>query len=258
VLRRLARTIVPLVLACTLPIEVAQALVTRSQLNSDDDQASAFAFGLVGARGGSFLTAGSLALLLFGVARLLVQTLLSGAIAVVVVGERFGTNVTVGTALKKMLRRTPALFVVWFCVTVSVMLGGCTGVGGYALGALWFVAVPALMIEGLGPFASMGRSWRLGARRFWAMVGVSMLSGLVALLVGFAFSLLALIPVAFSLLSSWSWLFAGVAAQVNDLVTIPIAAATAALAYLDLRIRTEGLDLQVARVDLIDNVAPAR
>jgi hypothetical protein len=258
VLRRLARTLIPLVLACTLPIEVAQALVTRSQLNGSDDRAGAFALGLIGVRGGSFLTAGSASLLLFGVARLLVQTLLAGAVAVVVVGERFGTNVSVSTALKKMLRKTPALFVVWFCVTASVTVAGCAIVGGYALGALWFVTVPALMIEGLGPFAAMGRSWRMGARRFWAMLGVSMLSGLVALLVGFAFSLLALIPVAFSLLSNLSWLFAGVAAQVNDLVTIPIAAATAAFAYLDLRIRTEGLDLQVARVDLVGNVAPAR
>jgi hypothetical protein len=80
----------------------------------------------------------------------------------------------------------------------------------------------------------------------------------VALLVGAAFSFIALLPAAFSLLESWSWLFAGVAAQVNDLVTIPIAAAAAAFTYLDLRIRTEGLDLQVARLDLVADVAPAR
>ncbi len=80
----------------------------------------------------------------------------------------------------------------------------------------------------------------------------------MGLLVGYAFSFLALLPVVFSLLSNSSWLFAGVAAQVNDLVTIPIAAATAAFAYLDLRIRTEGLDLEVARIDLAGNVAPAR
>jgi hypothetical protein len=53
-------------------------------------------------------------------------------------------------------------------------------------------------------------------------------------------------------------LFAGVAAQVNDLVTIPIAAATAAFTYVVVRIRTEGLDLQVARLDLVADVAPAR
>jgi hypothetical protein len=143
-------------------------------------------------------------------------------------------------------------------VTGSVTLGGCTLAGGYVLTAFWFVTVPALMIEALGPFAAMGRSWRLAARRFWSTLGVSALSALVGSLVGFAFSFLALIPVVFSLLSSWAWLFAGVAAQVNDLVTIPIAAAAAAFAYLDLRIRTEGLDLQVARNDHLADVAAAR
>lgn len=258
VLRRLARTLVPVVLACTLPIAVGQTLATRSILNSDDDQASAFAFGLVGARGGSFLTAGTLSLALFAVARLLAQTLVSAAVALVVVGERFGQPASMGTALKKMLRRSPALFVVWFCVTASTLVGGCTLLGGYVLTAFWFVSVPALMIESIGPFAAMGRSWRLAARRFWAVLGVSMLSALVGQLVGAAFSFIALLPAAFSLLLSWSWLFAGVAAQVNDLVTIPIAAAAAAFTYLDLRIRTEGLDLQVARLDLIADVAPAR
>ena len=257
-LRRLARTLIPLVLACTLPIAVGQALATRSILNRSDDQATAFAFGLLGARAGSFLTAGTLELLLFGFARVLVQTLVSAAVALIVVGERFGTSVSMGTALKKALRRSPALFVVWFCVTASVTLGGCTVAGGYVLTAFWFVTVPALMIEGLGPFEAMGRSWRMAARRFWPMLGVSALSALVGMLVGYAFSFLALLPVAFSLLSNSAWLFAGVAAQVNDLVTIPIAAATAAFAYLDLRIRTEGLDLQVARTDLVADVAPAR
>jgi hypothetical protein len=258
VLRRRARTLIPLVLACTLPIAVGQALATRSQLNSSDDQGSAFAFGLLGARGGSFLLSGTLTLLLFGFARVLVQTLVSGAVALIVVGERFGTAASMGTALKKALRRSPALFVVWFCVTASATIGGCTLVGGYALTAFWFVTVPALMIEDLGPFAAMGRSWRMVARRFWPMLGVSMLTALVGFLVGYAFALLALLPVALSLLSRWSWLFAGVAAQLNDLVTIPIAAATAAFAYLDLRVRTEGLDLQVARLDLVADVAPAR
>jgi hypothetical protein len=258
VLRRLARTLIPLVLACTLPIAVGQALATRSLLNNDDDEAGAFVFGLVGARGGSFLAAGTAVLLLFGFARSLVQTLLSAAVAVVVVGERFGDSISLTTALEKMVRRAPALFVVWFCVTGSVTLAGCTLAGGYVLAAFWFVSVPALIIEGLGPFGALGRSWRLGGRRFWAVLGVSALSSLVGSLVGLAFSFLALLPVAFSLLSSWAWLFAGVAAQVNDLVTIPIAAATAAFAYLDLRIRTEGLDLQVARLDLVGDVAPAR
>ena len=227
-------------------------------MNNSDDESTAFAFALIGARGGAFLGAGTLVLFLFQFARSLVQTLVSAAVALVVFGERFGSTVSMSTALKQMLRRSPALFLVWFCVTASVTLAGCALVGGYALAAFWFVAVPALMIEGRGPFAAMGRSWRMASRRFWAMLGVSLLSGLVGLLVGVAFSFLALLPVAFSLLSSWSWLFAGVAAQVNDLVTIPIAAATAAFAYLDLRIRTEGLDLQVARLDLIADVAPAR
>jgi hypothetical protein len=258
VLRRLARTLIPLVLVCTLPISVGQALFTRSLLDNSDEQSTAFVFGLIGARSGSFLGAGTAVLLLFGFARSLVQTLLSAAVAVVVLGERFGSTVSMTTAIKQMLRRSPALFVIWFCVTASVTLGGCTLAGGYVLAAFWFVTVPAFMIEGLGPFKAMGRSWRLGARRFWATLGVSTLSALVGSLVGFAFSFLALLPLAFSLLESSSWLFAGVAAQVNDLVTIPIAAATAAFTYLDVRIRTEGLDLQVARLDLVDDVAPAR
>src|SRR5205807_1207952 len=44
-----------------------------------------------------------------------------------------------------------------------------------------FVAVaPAIVAERLGPFAGMGRSWRLVASRFWQTMGVALLTGLLS------------------------------------------------------------------------------
>ena len=45
--------------------------------------------------------------------------------------------------------------------------------------------------------------------------------------------------------ASWVWVAAGVVGVVIELVLLPLKAAWASLAYVDLRVRTEGLDLEL-------------
>jgi hypothetical protein len=72
-----------------------------------------------------------------------------------------------------------------------------------------------------------------------------LLSGLVATLFGYA---LGIVPTVLSLLvgtDGFGWLLTAAAGVLTSLITMPVVAGTTVLIYLDLRVRTEGLDLEL-------------
>ncbi|HEX4867288.1 MAG TPA: hypothetical protein VFV32_06635 [Acidimicrobiales bacterium] len=125
---------------------------------------------------------------------------------------------------------------------VGMLLGGFPGL----LVMAWFlVTAPVIGAERLGPIGAMRRSARLTRRRFWPVLGLSLLSGLVATLFGYA---LGLVPTTISLFvgtSGLGWLVTAAAGILTSLITLPVVAGTTVLIYLDLRVRTEGLDLEL-------------
>ena len=83
------------------------------------------------------------------------------------------------------------------------------------------------------------------SRRFWRVLGLALLSFLVESLFEFAIGLL---PTVVSYLlgtDGVGWVLAAATAILTQLVTVPVVAGITVLIYLDLRVRTEGLDLEL-------------
>ena len=129
------------------------------------------------------------------------------------------------------------------------------------LAVRFLVAPAAIVVEELGPFAGLRRSWQLTGGNWWRLLGISLVVGL---LVG-VLSQIVLLPVkllgnalgftVFSQGGDGADHTVGVAvALVSTVVTALVAAvgfafqtSTMALVYLDLRMRKDGLDLSLMR-----------
>jgi len=182
-----------------------------------------------------------------------------------------------GWSLMLMAATVLLAAVLFGIVAAAALAGGAAGVIGAVLLALllgagalvlwaWLATklafVPAaIVLERLPVGASVARSWRLTAGSFWRVFGtillvmvivtvatqvvvtpVGLISGLVPILVaptGDAGAMLA-VTIATTLLS---FLISAVASAIG----LVIQSATTALLYLDLRMRREGLDLELAR-----------
>ena len=175
---------------------------------------------------------------------------LVGAIVARVVAAWYaGEDPGVGRALRDGLGRPGALLGAFALVSAAKALGGLVVCIGVLIPTAWFVATaPALSVEHLGARAAAARSFRLTSRRFPSVLGVVLLVALVDQLLQVA---LVLIP----------WQLAGglpdgVALVVRTgvvslaaLVSVVFVGGAATLQYLDLRVRTEGLDLELEATD---------
>lgn len=162
-----------------------------------------------------------------------------------------GRDLSLGELLRGSLPMAPPLLVSWLLVHLAEGLGALMlGFPGLAAMTWFLVTAPAIGAERLGPVAAMRRSARLVNRRFWPVMGLTLLAGLVATLFGYA---LGLVPTTLSLLfgtDGLGWLLTAASGILTSLVTMPIVAATTVLIYLDLRVRTEGLDLELDAIEV--------
>jgi hypothetical protein len=115
--------------------------------------------------------------------------------------------------------------------------------------ALSVAVSPAIVVEHLGPMAGIRRSWSLLRRRLWPTLGIALLAGLIATVLG---QVLGFVPSTLGLLVGleWGWLLVALGAILTAVVTQPIVAIVATLQYFDARIRFEGFDLQVIAAEL--------
>ncbi len=133
-----------------------------------------------------------------------------------------------------------------FCVVVGI------GTGTFLLivpGVIMMVSIvavslgmygPALIIEELGPMASLGRSWRLVSGERWRLF----LAGLVVvviMIIGFWISWWVLFWM-LGIFGAGAGFAPYFSRQIVTLLTIPLTAAFTTVVYLDLRVRKEGLD----------------
>jgi hypothetical protein len=231
-----------------LPLELVTAWVQRDSL-ADRGLAGAFSAALssTGSSNSGF-TAASVVLL---VASGLVLSLISGAVAHLMSAWYANASPTAGDAIKASLRRAPALVVAWFIVhLVEVPATLFLLVPVLFVMPFFFLTVPAMVIEGLGPWAGVRRAWRLGQGRYGAGVGAAGLIALVSTLLTVALSGLGL---AFSFFS-FGWIIDVMCRAASSLVTEPFVAAATTLAYFDRRIRAEGLDLELDIAEHFDRV----
>jgi len=112
----------------------------------------------------------------------------------------------------------------------------------------WSLATPVVMLERLGPMASLARSWRLVRGSAWRVLGITLLTNLIFGLIGGvirapfmvaggagAFGGAQLHPTVVNTVAS------GVGMIVASTVTAPLTAGIVVLLYADLRMRKEGM-----------------
>jgi hypothetical protein len=124
-------------------------------------------------------------------------------------------------------------FVVWFWVRI------------------YYLPVPALMLEPVGVFGAIGRGYHLTRGAFWRTFGIALLTVVIAQAAGTVLAL----PISFL---SQAALLGGLPSEAGLLVLVlsqalgsvvtaafvaPFTTAVASLQYLDLRMRTEGHDI---------------
>lgn len=156
-----------------------------------------------------------------------------------------GGEITMGEAFKSVLKALPTILVAWFfmlILNVISLLVLC--IGWFFLNPLFMVVAPVIMIEGLGPIAAMKRSVQLVGRRYFWVVLYDLCVSVMAYI---AANALTLIPQALgvALPKPWNWVALGAGQTVVALIIVPAVAGVAVLLYLDLRIRSEGLDLEL-------------
>ncbi|HEX9682012.1 MAG TPA: glycerophosphoryl diester phosphodiesterase membrane domain-containing protein [Acidimicrobiales bacterium] len=203
-----------------------------------------------------------------------VLPLIAGGVVAVVADAYLGRPTSVPDALGLIRRRGLGLIGAWFlshllvftvallplAAVIGMALAGvevdsAIAVGitviGLAMGTLvalavaarFMVVAPALVEERLGPWRAIRRSWRLVRGRVWSVVGVWLVSGLLASVLSTVLSGPAQIVGLAVGMDQWGWLLVAAGTIVAQLVVTPFTAIVATLVYFDLRIRSEGFDL---------------
>lgn len=116
---------------------------------------------------------------------------------------------------------------------------------GIWLSVAWCVAVPALMVEDYRGSKALGRSFGLVQGNWWRTFGTLLLFVVVIFVVSFVLGLV--LGLVFSSVSSVFGLVLGntLVNVITSLIVSPLQAAVLAVLYFDLRVRKEGLDLQL-------------
>ncbi|GAA3668712.1 hypothetical protein GCM10022237_30730 [Nocardioides ginsengisoli] len=142
-----------------------------------------------------------------------------------------------------------APIVLWFVFTLPALLALCC----WLWIRVYYLPVPALMLEPIGLFAAIGRGWSLTSRQFWRTFGIGLLTVIAA---GFAGNLIsapisvignvgiALAPAYGALLLV---LTQALALLVQTAFVTPFQATVASVQYVDLRMRKEAFDVELMR-----------
>jgi ABC-type sugar transport system permease subunit len=250
-------TIVLISAAIFVPLELLSAFLTRDLLGGhgflDLVSDPSLLDGEAGVSLSPRLVGGDLVSLI----GLVITPLVGGAITQVVTASYLGRTLSAGEAIKTTGRRVWALLGASICVHLVELVGTLLCLlPGLAAMALLACTTPAVMVEGLGPIKGMRRSVELVRRRFWPVLGIAVVSGLMASLLsfilGFPFAAAgALIGL------RWGFLLVAVGSILPALIASPFVSIVATLIYFDGRIRHEGFDLQLTARDLRHGAAPS-
>jgi hypothetical protein len=185
----------------------------------------------------------------------LVQLIVVAAVVHATGQAVLGRPVTVDGVWQSVRRHLVGLIAASILVDLGVALGAllCL-VPGLIVGVLWALTSSALVLEQCGPVDAMRRSWRLVRTAWWRVLGIVVLTGLVAAAVSTVvtapFTALATIgtldtsttplqslaPVDGAVIVGQA-----VGTVVSIAVVAPFVVAVVTILYLDLRIRTENL-----------------
>ncbi|MCV2394147.1 hypothetical protein OEB99_07500 [Actinotalea sp. M2MS4P-6] len=213
------------------------------------------------------------ALLVQFVATTVLTGLLTASVSRSVIGQRVSVGEVWAQYGKRALLLIPYLIVVgivqllgWALILlpgIALLAGGTTGAGValLVLGALaglaltvWFtirtlLVPPALVLEGRGMWASVVRGWKLSRGSFWRILGIyvvaSFLVYIVQQLIATPIGLVAGLILATGA-SEFVYVVVTIAANaLGMVVSLAFLAPVVALLYIDVRMRREGLDIEL-------------
>ena len=134
-------------------------------------------------------------------------------------------------------------------VAGALLLFASIALLGY-LGTVLAFAPPLIVLERLGVVAAIGRSFALVRGDFWRVLGIWLLSTLVANMIAGAVSVPFAVGGQFMLLSGQSrsgtlvaLVLISIGGAIGQIITAPFGAGVIALLYTDRRIRAEAFDL---------------
>ena len=209
---------------------------------------------------------------------LLATAVLSGVLTVSVSRSVIGQTITVADLWRQHWRRviTVVLFsaavglatiVAWVLLIVLVValssaaaglgvLVGLLGVLAMVVGTFWIqirllFVPPVLILEGTPVMASIARGWRLTRGSFWRILGIYLLAQVItsiaSQILAVPFSIIGVIAFQGDLTSGGYIALLSVGTALSYALPTIFLAAVVALLYVDVRIRREGLDVELAR-----------
>jgi hypothetical protein len=236
----------PLVLSVVgliLPVQILSALVTASVAPEQFDLTTSETGVEEGEEAEFLIGQGVIALLS------VISVLLATAVCFKAVADAYlGVEPEWRRSLLFAVRRLGGL------IGVAVLGGLLVGlatlaliVPGIWLFVMYSVAVPALLLERIGPVRALRRSFRLVRGRWWQTAGVLLVGYLlIGILGALVTGIVMIVPsVAAEGNTLAGALGAIVGGTLGSVLTTPYSAAVVALLYFDLRVRKEGLDLQL-------------
>lgn len=176
-----------------------------------------------------------------------------------------GLTLLVGLAVAAVVvaAMLPGFVLLIFVEPVVGALLILVGLLGAFAGAMWLsarlaLATPALMLEGQTVLGAWRRSWQLSRGSFWRVLGIILLTGLLTVIAVFVvagpFQVIAFLmamgsdDVAMQAgVAPVQLVLVAVGQAVSSTIVYPFSAAVTALLYVDLRMRREGLDVQLTQ-----------
>ncbi|MGI8491858.1 MAG: hypothetical protein ACR2KC_02490, partial [Acidimicrobiales bacterium] len=209
-LRANYRTLAPAVLVYSVPAAVASALATRNVVGGSSFL-SIGTSGTTSGGGGGWLAVPYLV-------AFLAPALVAGSVCRVVAADMLGGRLERGAAIRGGLGRLATCVVAEALVVVAAAVASLFCVlPGVVVWTMSRLTLPVAAIEQTGAFASMARSWRLVASRFWPMLGLTVLVALVGYAAG---QLLDLVPSALAAALGLHWGFLLLAAGSAAVATV--------------------------------------
>jgi hypothetical protein len=195
-----------------------------------------------------------------GLVQLVATVLLTGVITVVMGQAVLGHDITLSEAWTMVRPRAWQLLGLGLLVVLMVTIGlvFCL-IPGIILAVYLSIASAALVLEKSTVGGAIGRSWRLVSGAFWRTFGALILMGIIYFVINLAISVPFSIPefVAPSVDSATLTVdetrfvinnaIATIGSVIVSTITMPFIAAVLSLIYIDRRMRTEGLDITLAR-----------
>jgi hypothetical protein len=237
------RPLVLSVVGLILPVQILSALVTASVAPEQFDLTSDES-GVEEGEEAEFLIGQGIIALLSAISILLATAVCFKAVA----DAYLGVEPDWRRSLRFAVRRLGGLLGVAVLGGLLVALATIAlVVPGIWLFVMYSVAVPALLLERIGAWSALRRSFRLVRGRWWPTAGALLVGYLLIGIIGALVT--GVIMVVPSLVAEDNTLVGAlgsvVGGTVGSVLTTPYSAAVVTLLYFDLRVRKEGLDLQL-------------